>query len=385
MNPIFDVEKIGTDIKFCSVPVPPMYQHRGNENFDFTESQKAEYGQSQCHPSIQYVQGGWNGHEWWMASTPYPKGQGVFENPCLYYGDTQPNGEPPLIWTPIHTAEGSNDLNPIVKVYANTDVNSDPILIIDNGVAYCFSRENTWGTRGYYKAQVSTDGINWTERVYHGEDNDYIINNHKGEWKDAPIGLGSGSILKVGNEFVYFGVHGHADTMSVDYRRGLGLSNGMYKGHCSQVNGEAYTYDGRVGYMGKSGIELWHTDVLYDNSNGYFYVVGFGYNRSLGDKGVPGLWIGVSKDGGKNFNYYPRPLLSIDPDEGREFYRPSVLLVDREFVMYGTTRNWWSLDSNSDVFPYPSDVPIDGRAIFMCHTNFDKLVEKLETDCIVVK
>lgn len=41
-------------------------------------------GSGQCvHPSVRYIQGGWAGYEWWMAFTPYPKGDATYENPSL--------------------------------------------------------------------------------------------------------------------------------------------------------------------------------------------------------------------------------------------------------------------------------------------------------------
>ena len=68
------------DIRWCSVPVPSIDDHKGAE-FDFSDDQISKYGQSQTHPSIIYVPGGWNGHKYWLVTTPYPSAVGAFENP----------------------------------------------------------------------------------------------------------------------------------------------------------------------------------------------------------------------------------------------------------------------------------------------------------------
>lgn len=82
------------DMFWCSVPVPPIDNHKDGV-FNFLPEQIANYGQSQTHPSIVYIPGGWNGHEYWLATTPYPNSTGVFENTCIYYGDADLDGTPP--------------------------------------------------------------------------------------------------------------------------------------------------------------------------------------------------------------------------------------------------------------------------------------------------
>ena len=96
INPVFSKE----EMLFCSIPVPPINNHKGG-TFDFTQEQIEKYGQSQTHPSIVYKAEGWNGHKYWLATTPYPHIAGVFENACIYYGDEDESGNPPRIFTPI--------------------------------------------------------------------------------------------------------------------------------------------------------------------------------------------------------------------------------------------------------------------------------------------
>ena len=64
------------DIKWCSVPGPSIDAHKGAD-MSFTDSQVEKYGQSQTHPSILYIPEGWNGHKFWLVTTPYPSGTGV--------------------------------------------------------------------------------------------------------------------------------------------------------------------------------------------------------------------------------------------------------------------------------------------------------------------
>ena len=126
LEPIFSAEQMS----YCSVPVPPINATKDpNYTFDFTPEQIAQYGQSQTHPSIIYIPGGWNGHEYWLATTPYPFAMDVFENPCIYYGDADAEGNPPVLFTPISGVASGDYImvdNPVVKVPSNDNINSDP-------------------------------------------------------------------------------------------------------------------------------------------------------------------------------------------------------------------------------------------------------------------
>ena len=81
------------------------------------------------HPSVVYIPEGWNGHQYWMAQTPFPPFEiepyrDRYELPCIHYSDDG------LKFYPISS-------NPIVDL-SKADIDeqnyySDPHLILVNG------------------------------------------------------------------------------------------------------------------------------------------------------------------------------------------------------------------------------------------------------------
>ena len=56
-----------------------------------------KYGDWLIHPCVRYIPEGLGGHKWWMVVTPYPNYNSKYENPILYYGDSN-DTTPPLNW-----------------------------------------------------------------------------------------------------------------------------------------------------------------------------------------------------------------------------------------------------------------------------------------------
>lgn len=111
------------------------------------------------HPSVIYVDGGWNGYSYWMAITPawgsIPNNH--YENPHIFCSIDGENWIEPIGGTnPI-------DLPPALPAY---DYLSDTHIVIDGGYLYCFYRGNgpSYGGRGlFYKRSI--DGVNWSART----------------------------------------------------------------------------------------------------------------------------------------------------------------------------------------------------------------------------
>jgi hypothetical protein len=103
------------------------------------------------HPSVYYNAAGWNGYEYWMAVTPYQGGNNQVENPCLFAshdGDT---------WV-----VPAGVTNPVVPVPGNgTDYNSDPDLVMVDGVMHLFWRTVT-ATQEVIYYKTSTNGTTWS-------------------------------------------------------------------------------------------------------------------------------------------------------------------------------------------------------------------------------
>jgi len=113
------------------------------------------------HPSVVYVSGGWNGHRWWMAETPFPPFnvrpyKDRWELPCIHYSDDGIN------WNSI-------DENPIDDIsedqISNYGYLSDPHLILVNDVLYCYYRlMSDWDKQTTIYLKRSKDGIHWSDR-----------------------------------------------------------------------------------------------------------------------------------------------------------------------------------------------------------------------------
>lgn len=361
-----------TEMLFCSVPVPPINAHKGS-SFNFTSEQIAAYGQSQTHPSILYFANGFNGHKYWLASTPYPHAYGVFENPCIYYGDEN-NGVPPRIFTPISgTVSGSYSVinNPVVKINSNQATNSDPDLWFDsaNGKLWLISRDNgdPLATYGFSLwAQDSLTGQAWKPRG-----NTPLWRCSTGPLAGKPEFL-SPAIVKVGTKIRIYNLSGTAGVSPLNYQKNTGLCWGLYIMEGTTLeNGGDFVLTGKAAILGKRGIEPWHMDMFVDSRTGYIYMICSAANRLTGTTEV---YLAESKDG-LNFVMFAKPLLAT-----YSHYRPTAALRDSDnmLIIYWSTTNAPSTASR-----YPngaSDVPVDGRAIGLSYKNFDDILAELRND-----
>lgn len=351
------------EMLFCSVPIPGINDYKGAA-FDFTPEQIASYGQSQTHPSIVYAPNGFGGHKYWLASTPYPGGGGVFECPCIYYGDEDADGNPPRVFYPIAgTASGNYSVvdNPIVKLPNNSTINSDPDLLLDSGVLYMISRENTNAYATYM--QKSANGQAWTPRgasPLWRKDTGFLAGKPE---------LLSPAIVKIGANYRVYCITGTAGIYPFDEQKNRGVSWGIYilNGTTLENGGDFQLY-GRVNLTGHRRIEPWHGDVFIDPSSGNLYYIFSGFDLTqVPRRGY--LYLAESTDG-VNFHVFARPLIA-----SYQQYRPTAMLrpSDRELIVYWCTES----GAPTDASYYPrgaSDIPIDGRAIGVSHVNFDDLL-----------
>jgi hypothetical protein len=381
MEAIFNSNKYGVDIHMCSVPVPLIDDHKDNSGIVFTEEQISKYGQSQTHPSIEYRENGFGGHQWWMAATPYPKATGVFENPCIYYADTNEDGTPPTVFTPINGISNGDytiTQNPVVKVESNNDTNSDPDLFIDDelGKMYLISRDNRFNMATLI--QESKDGQSWTKRPYR-DLGKVIVSNKLAQFAHCPD-LASPSLFKYNGAYKYIGMAGSAGIYNKNDKTNKGRFCGLYIAESSELksSNDCFSYVGKSGVFGRQ-IEMWHSDCFVDNQSGYIYIICCSHTyNDWSNSYRRGMWLGVSKDNGDSFQMYPRPLMR------GIFYRPTAIIDNnRNLVIYGS----FEANAPTDASLYPngeSDIPVDGRAIFMSYKNFDDILATLEKDVITL-
>lgn len=350
------------DLKFCSVPVPDINAHK-NTDFEYTAEQIAAYTQSQTHPSIVYIPNGWNGHKYWLATTPYPAGTGVFENPCIYYGDEDKKGNPPTVFTPINgTASGEYTVvnNPVVKVNGTNAVNSDPDLILLNGTMWLISRANH--ERHCTYAQKSETGQAWTPRC------------ETPLWvRPAPMEpeFISPSIIEKDGELLAYGLSGRGAYPYDEYNN-MGFSWGIHilKGTTMEGVGD-FDYWQKGVITGNFLVDPWHMDIFKDNSTGKIYMILCGNNVEPANSHRY-CYLAESEDG-VTFYLYGKPLMNAYRN-----YRPTAFLreSDRKLIVYFSTEY---ANVTADELPNgASDMSNDGRYIVMAEKNFDTVLNELK-------
>ena len=119
------------------------------------------------HPSVVYIEGGFDGHKWWMAQTPFPPFEVMvpyvdrYELPCIHFSDDG------LKWYPIE----NNPIDDLTqKEIELQEYFSDPHLILREGCLELYYRytilqnKSIIGNKTLLYRRTSRDGIHWSER-----------------------------------------------------------------------------------------------------------------------------------------------------------------------------------------------------------------------------
>jgi hypothetical protein len=112
-------------------------------------------GQTQMtHPSIVYFEDKWNGYNYWMAVTPYPDANDMFENPSILASNDL-----------INWAEPTGISNPIVPAASdNSYYNSDCELVYNGDTSKLECWYRVADRRPYNETicrKTSSDGVTW--------------------------------------------------------------------------------------------------------------------------------------------------------------------------------------------------------------------------------
>lgn len=105
------------------------------------------------HPKVLYFDRGWGGYRFWMAYTPYPKGDTKCENPCIAVSDDG------VAWT---APDGLD--NPLALPPAG-GYNSDTHLVFnsaDSTVECWWRAYDTKSKHDSLLRRISADGVNWS-------------------------------------------------------------------------------------------------------------------------------------------------------------------------------------------------------------------------------
>ena len=130
----------GSDVPEPLTPLVPLdiptYEHSGQA----------------VHPDVVRFAAAWNGWEYWMAMTPYPRGKPAYENPSILVSHDG------LKW---QVPDGAR--NPLARTPAKKGYNSDPDLTYDasRDRLVLIYREVT-ATHNLVHAVESADGVRWT-------------------------------------------------------------------------------------------------------------------------------------------------------------------------------------------------------------------------------
>ncbi len=113
-------------------------------------------GYQNVHPSLIYFDKTWNGYKYWLAITPYRKGNERLENPCVMCSNDLVNWNKPKGGTnPLVSTED-------VKMYHY----SDPQILFNNNKLEIWYRKRTRGILGDSEVilrKLSCDGMNWSK------------------------------------------------------------------------------------------------------------------------------------------------------------------------------------------------------------------------------
>jgi hypothetical protein len=301
------------------------------------------YKNDVLHPSVVYIPGGFGGHKWWMAQTPYYLCDNQIENPILYYADEEKDGAAPTKWIPAIN-------HPLVEAPEpkGTGYNSDPNLFYEDGKLWLFWREN-WSNnceKNNMKRAVfgmsSTDGVTWdlsTRKFYMGAKG--------GDYDPAMC-----PILKKEKDVYRF----YASNFQFKPSRvSLGLA--VWEGHSLEKP------DFKLKTITKikcdKRYQPWHFDmVTYDNK---YYMI-LQTNESMGN-----ISIGESTDG-CNFTILPKPLI-VQNATHLALYKPTAVIKDKIFYLYYTVKD--SLDRNHNVL-YLTKMPFKDVLVNARDSNFVK-------------
>lgn len=288
------------------------------------------YENDNIHPSVIYVEGGLNGFEWWMATTPI-KGGATVENPILYWGKSREGNLPPLTWLG----------GIVVEETPPSGFNSDPCLYYDGTGIWVFWREfNTpfvleHGRRATV-GRYTTNGTTFTDKKLFAP-NGFDEGEKNGDGEMCPI------VVKFDGEIRLYASYYEYDPI----RQPHGLA--IWNIDSNDLVNNTFTLSKVVGLDYPKGFDFWHFDLFEHNSK--FYCV------ATPEAGH--IILMAESDDGENFKFWDTPLLSKYRAGSYYMYKPTAMVHQGIFYLW-----------------HPSKVG-DQNVIYMSEMPFDKLINSL--------
>ena len=304
------------------------------------------------HPSVIFVDKGWNGHRYWMVQSPYPIGgkpyRDRWECPQIHVSNDGEIWESPL---------PSGKLLPIDNLseeeVKEKDYFSDPHLVLrEDSVLECFYRltnKTDAGMRTCLLRKKTTDGLSWSERE--------VLLDLLSEKSLKTVGdmVRSPAILFENNSYHMWYVDGMKPFDPNKNIRYSTSSDGYDWNPCTLCE-----LDG-------PDVNPWHIDVAH---------IGTEYQMTIYDQKDLTLW--VSKDG-QHFTYQ-RKLLSPAGLRGSFYseglYRSSIIRDNINFKLYfsayDTERTYLGLMEGSSYEKLKTISPINRKMVRISFQDFPR-------------
>ncbi len=255
------------------------------------------------HPDVLYFPDGWNGHRYWMAFTPYPNSNDIYEDPSIVVSDDNETWVVPEgLTNPIDTkpAQGYNADTELV--YNDT---TDELYLY-----YMQYNSNPAVNTVYMMFTKSADGVSWTEPTsLLSWDLDDIADNER-----------SYTIIKQGDEWHYWA---QTNLTSVAPHRVTYRSSS-----------DGLVWSAPVGVTFSNAPSLWHLNVEYIPSKSEYWMI---YNSNT----IGGAMYFAKSTDRLNWTHYPLPIISLG-DTGQwddnTIYRPSFIYDEASDLV----RVWYS-------------------------------------------
>lgn len=276
------------------------------------------------HPKVLYFAEGWNGYEYWMAYTPYPKGSTLDENPCIAVSH---NG---IDWT-----APKESVNPLA--YAPDDgYNSDTHLVYNEAddTLECWWRpcdKSTGKTRDAFVRRISSDGTHWsdTQLIY--------------DWgPENTIRLSPAVSIVDGKYYMVY-----SDSRRLHQQWGHVNDRGLIDWEPATPLNIAAT---------EARLSFWHQDLIIDDERNVEMII-CAYTPDGSNNAADLYYVTYNLDSTDNIST-PELILrrgsSADAFDHRSIYRSSILKADGEYkIYYSAIDNKWhrhmSLTTGTDI------------------------------------
>lgn len=278
---------------------------------------KSVYGNNQnVHPKVLYISGGFVGYKYWMAYTPYPWGNAVYENPCIACSNDG------YEW--INIANNPIDVpdSNITGYYSDTHL----VYRADTQKLECWYRLADTGNmvETIYR-KISSDGVTWGERealyTYSGATSLTRVL--------SPVAFWDGAKYKI---WIVF------------YTSGTNPSeNNQYIKYFESTDGTNWTFvrDIKIRFTRDNIVyRIWHIDLIYENNTYVLLAMCKGGSSSdeTANNKIWDLFIVTSAD---NITYSsPSPVMLGNSDGWDKYlYRSTIVKVNDKYIIYYSALN----------------------------------------------